>query len=68
MSRVPAIPPMPPTLRAPAYTSAALAGREGFLRDAAAAWARAGDVATSASLSRDADVQRVRHGAPEKQS
>ncbi len=60
MSRVPVI-SIPPTLHAPAYTPAALAAREGFLRDAAAAWARAGDPATSASLSRDADAQRNRH-------
>ena len=52
-----AIPPMPPSYRAPGYTPAALAARERFLRDAAAAWARAGD-----SLARDADVQRRRHG------
>ncbi|MGI4797658.1 MAG: hypothetical protein ACRYG8_27160 [Janthinobacterium lividum] len=56
-----AIPPMPPTLRAPGYTPAALAARERFLRDAAAAWARAGDDATASRLSRDADVQQRRH-------
>ena len=61
MSRFPAIPPMPPTLRAPAYTPAALASRERFLRGAAEAWARAGHGATSASLSRDADMQRSRY-------
>ncbi|MGI4793632.1 MAG: hypothetical protein ACRYG8_06000 [Janthinobacterium lividum] len=56
-----AIPPMPATLVAPGYTPAALAARERFLRDAAAAWARAGDGATAARLTRDADVQRSRH-------
>ena len=61
MSRFPAIPPIPPNLHAPGYTPAALASRERFLRDAAQAWARAGDGATSASLTRAADVQRDRH-------
>ncbi len=61
--RVPAIPPQPPTIRAPAYTPLALASRERFLRDAAAAWASAGDAETAALLTRDADVQRGRHGA-----
>ena len=56
-----AIPPVPPTYRAPGYTPAALASRERFLRDAAAAWSRAGDSATAARLARDADVQRRRH-------
>ncbi|MGI4939608.1 MAG: hypothetical protein ACRYHQ_03385 [Janthinobacterium lividum] len=56
-----AIPPMPPTLRAPGYTPAALAARERFLRGAAAAWARAGDEQTAACLARDADVQQRRH-------
>ena len=62
MHRSIAIPPMPPTYRAPGYTPAALAARERFLRDAAAAWERAGDTATAARMTRDADVQRLRHG------
>ena len=62
MNRSIAIPPMPPTLRAPAYTPRAFAARERFLRDAAAAWARAGDTQTALLLARDADVQhRRRH-------
>ncbi len=56
-----AIPPLPCAIRAPAYTPAALASRERFLRDAAAAWGRAGDAETAALLARDADVQRGRH-------
>ncbi|MGI4797614.1 MAG: hypothetical protein ACRYG8_26930 [Janthinobacterium lividum] len=52
---------MPPTLHAPGYTPTALAAREQFLRDAAAAWDRAGDSVTAARLSHDADVQRSRH-------
>ncbi len=63
MRRVPAIPPLPCTLQAPAYTPAVLAARERFLRDAAAAWARAGHTSTAASLTRAADVQAERHGS-----
>ncbi|NPD68297.1 hypothetical protein HN018_19320 [Lichenicola cladoniae] len=65
MNRSIAIPPMPPTLNAPAYTPLALAARERFLRDAASAWARAGDAQTALLLARDADVQHRRH-RPEK--
>ncbi|NPD66621.1 hypothetical protein HN018_26750 (plasmid) [Lichenicola cladoniae] len=61
MNRAIAIPPMPATLNAPAYTPLALAARECFLRDAASAWARAGDAQTALLLARDADVQRRRH-------
>ena len=63
MNRSIAIPPMPPTLRAPAYTPLALAARERFLRDAAAAWARVGHTITAESLARAADVQARRHGS-----
>ena len=56
------IPPLPGTFQAPAYTSLALAGRATFLRDAAAAWARAGHTDVAVRLGRDADVQRRRHG------
>lgn len=63
MRPVPAIPPLPGTIQAPGYTPAALAGRATFLRDAAAAWAKAGHAATADSLSRAADVQAERHGS-----
>ena len=62
MHPVPAIPPLPCAIHAPAYSPLALAARATFLRDAAAAWARAGDVETATLLTRDADVQRSRHG------
>ena len=62
MRAVPAIPPQPGTLQAPAYTPLALASRERFLRDAAAAWARAGHTTTAENLSRAADAQAERHG------
>ena len=63
MRPVPAIPPQPATLQAPAYSPLALAARATFLRDAAAAWARAGHPTTADSLSRAADVQAARHGS-----
>ncbi len=63
MRRVPAIPPLPCAIQASAYTPAVLANRERFLRDAAAAWARAGHTTTADSLSRAADVQAERHGS-----
>ena len=62
MRRVPAIPPLPCCLHAPGYTPLALAARERFLRDVAAAWAAAGQTAVAARLERDAEVQRRRHG------
>jgi hypothetical protein len=55
------IPPMPGSLNAPAYTPLALAARERFLRDMAAAYSRAGDSRTAALIARDADVQHARH-------
>ena len=57
------IPPLPGTIQAPAYAPLALAARATFLRDAAAAWARAGHTDTADSLSRAADVQAARHGS-----
>ena len=58
-----AIPPQPATLQAPAYSPRAPAARTTFLREAAAAWARAGHTTTADSLSRAADVQAERHGS-----
>jgi hypothetical protein len=62
--RVATIPPLPDALRAPGYTPAALAAHAWFLTDAATAWQRAGDARTAELLTRDADVQRRRHGTP----
>ena len=58
--RIP-VPPASGALFAPGFTPLALAARERFLRDMAAAYGRAGDARTAALIDRDADVQRDRH-------
>ena len=50
------IPPAPDRLHAPACSADAIARREAFVRAAAAAWSRAGDVAAASRLEAAADA------------
>ena len=54
------IPPAPDRLRAAGVTPEAVAMRERFVRSAAEAWERAGDVDTAARLSAAADALEAR--------
>lgn len=56
------IPPVPASLRAPAYTAAALSAREQFVRGAAEAWSKAGHTATASRPTAAADALAARIG------